>query len=135
MRRLIVGGVWLVAIACAQPTQSLGDPALDAGRLTFNRACATCHGGDGQGASGPSLASVLTTFSDCNDQKRWIFLGSKRWKEEVGPTYGDAEKDITAVMPSFEAVLSGEEIEQVAAFERLQFGGASVEEALTSCGL
>lgn len=136
MRKRIVAVIWLIAIACAQPAQeSLGDPALDAGRNTFNRLCATCHGGDGQGGSAPSLAGVLTTFSDCTDQQRWILLGSRKWEEEVGPTYGDTDKEITTVMPAFESVLSAEEIAQVAAFQRLQFGGASIEDALTSCRL
>jgi mono/diheme cytochrome c family protein len=121
--------------ACAQPPASLGDPDLDAGRLTFNRLCATCHGGNGLGGSAPSLSGVLETFSDCADHRQWITLGSERWQAEVGATYGDTDKDITAVMPSFDTVLSSTEIAQVAAFQRLQFGGATVNDSLTDCGL
>jgi hypothetical protein len=58
-----------------------------------------------------------------------------RWKEEVGDTYGDPEKEITAVMPSFESSLTAAEIAQVAAYQRFQFGGASFDEALGDCGL
>ncbi|MGI8513579.1 MAG: c-type cytochrome [Acidimicrobiia bacterium] len=136
MRNLIVVEALMALAACAQaPLPSLGDPDLDAGRQTFNRVCATCHGPNGQGASAPTLENVLATFSDCAKQQRWIFLGSERWTEEVGPTYGDTDKEITAVMPSFEAVLSPVEIAQVAAFQRLQFGGATIEESLSGCGL
>lgn len=136
MRRLVAAGLVAGLVACAQPAQlSLGDPVLDAGHATYNRVCAICHGGNGQGGSAPTLAGVLETFSDCTDQQQWIFLGSKKWREDVGATYGDTEKEITAVMPSFEVVLSSDEIAQVAAYERLQFGGATVEEALTGCGL
>lgn len=65
----------------------------------------------------------------------WISLGSNRYQEEVGPTYGDAEKEITAVMPEFAESLTEREIAQVAAFERHRFGGADEDTALTDCGL
>ena len=78
---------------------------------------------------------MVATFPDCEEQQRWITLGSKQWQEEVGDTYGATDKEITAVMPSFRTVLTLEEIAQVAAYQRLQFGGASLEEVLADCGL
>jgi mono/diheme cytochrome c family protein len=38
-------------------------------------------------------------------------------------------------MPSFEGTLSDEEIAQVAAFERLSFAGATLEQVTADCGL
>ncbi len=124
--------VWLVA--CASGPESLGDPNLDAGRETFGRICSACHGGDGTGGSAPALTSVLETFPDCETQRQWITIGSERWKDEVGSVYGAPGKEITAIMPSFEAVLTAEEIQQVASFERLRFGGGDMETVLADCG-
>lgn len=121
--------------ACAQPPPSLGDPDLDAGRDVFRRVCAACHGGNGQGESGPALSGVIDTFPACTDHQRWITLGSARWKDEVGPTIGATDREITKVMPSFETVLNATEIAQVAAFERLSFGGAGADDVLVDCEL
>ena len=138
MRR--TGGLALAAAllaACASggtAGQALG-PDLDAGRQVFGRVCASCHGGNGEGGAGPALASVIETFGDCEDHIRWVTVGSERHKEELGPTFGDAGKEITGIMPSFESVLTATEIAQVAAFERHRFGGADPEVAQTECGL
>ena len=121
--------------ACASAPASLGDPNLDAGQETFGRICASCHGGTGTGGSAPALTSVLETFPACETQLQWITGGSERWKEEVGPVYGAPGREITAIMPSFEAVLTEEEIRQVAAFERFRFGGGEMETVLIDCGL
>lgn len=133
---------WLAALviavglgACAQPPPSLGDPNLDAGREVFLRVCAVCHGGEGEGKAGPALAGVVATFPLCSDHRMWITLGTARWTDEFGLTFGASNKEITRVMPSFEAVLSAEEIAQVAAFERHSFGGAGVEAVLADCEL
>jgi mono/diheme cytochrome c family protein len=124
-------------MACAQGGTVTPDlaPDLEAGRQVFSASCATCHGGNGQGGSAPALADVLTTFSDCDDHVRWVSMGSERHKAEVGPTYGDTGKEITAIMPEFGASLSDTEIAQVAAFERHRFGGAGEATALADCGL
>ena len=136
-RRLLVVVMTLIMVACsdAGSRPSDLDPELRAGSDVFNSICAACHGGNGEGGSAPALDLVQETFGSCEDQTRWISLGSQRWTEEVGPTYGDTDKEITAVMPSFAESLSETEIAQVAAFERHQFGGAPEEEALTDCGL
>ena len=122
--------------ACAQPPlPSLGSPELDAGRETYRSSCSACHGPTGAGISAPAMIEVVATFPDCAVQQQWITLGSARWKEEVGETYGAQDKEITAVMPFFEGALTANQIAQVAAFERFQFGGASLEDALGDCGL
>jgi mono/diheme cytochrome c family protein len=124
-----------VAVACASGPESLGDPNLDAGREVFGRVCSSCHGGSGAGGSAPALTSVLETFPDCETHRQWVTIGSERWQEEVGPVYGAPGREITAIMPSFEAVLTDQEIQQVAAFERVRFGGGEVDVVLTGCGL
>ena len=123
----------LAALACASGPESLGDPALDAGRETYGRICSACHGGTGAGASAPALTSVLETFPDCATHIQWVTLGSERWQEEVGPVYGAPGREITAVMPSFESVLTTEEIRQVASFERFRFGGGEMDAVLADC--
>lgn len=129
--------IGMVVAACA-PTGSAPEelgPGLMAGSQVYSARCAVCHGGNGQGRSGPALADVLGTFGACTDQIEWISLGSNRYSEEVGPAYGDTDKEITAVMPGFEESLTELEIAQVAAFERHRFGGADEDAALSDCGL
>ena len=131
----VVAAVLLLGLgACAPPAEAL-DPELDAGRETYGRLCHSCHGASGEGGVGPSLNGVLVTFPDCDTHRDWISLGSERWTSEVGPTYGAAGKPLTGVMPSFEGTLSEEQIQQVAAFERFRYAGATSGDALSSCGL
>lgn len=135
LRTLSVATLAAVFVACASGPQSLGDPNLDAGREVFGRVCASCHGGTGAGASAPALTSVLETFPDCETHRQWVTIGSERWQEEVGPVYGAPGREITAVMPSFESVLTDEEIQQVASFERFRFAGGEMAAVLADCGL
>lgn len=133
-----VGSALLLAIflaACAGAPATLGDPNLDTGNQIFSDRCATCHGGNGQGGAGPALANVLTTFPACDDQIHWVTLGSVKWTEQNGPTYGAQGKEITAVMPRFGGSLSPEEVRQVVSFERFKFGGGDMDETLADCGL
>jgi mono/diheme cytochrome c family protein len=123
----------VMALACSSGPESLGDPNLDAGRDTYGRICSACHGGTGSGGSAPPLTSVLETFPDCETHIQWVTLGSERWREEVGAVYGASGKEITAIMPSFDAVLTDEEIRQVVSFERMRFGGADLDSVLTDC--
>lgn len=135
-RAFLVSVVALAVAACAAGSgePELG-PELEAGHEVFSSICATCHGGNGDGGSAPALAGVLETFAACSDQIRWVTLGSQRWQDEVGPTYGETGKEITAVMPEFGASLSDEEIARVVAFERARFGGADESTVLADCGL
>lgn len=112
-------------------------PPIDAdmaGGRDVYASCAGCHGADGTGGIGPALASVRETFPDCNEQIRWISLGSERWKSEVGPTYGANGAEIDNVMPSFES-LDERSIRQVAMYERVRFGGGDLETERSACGL
>lgn len=119
--------------ACAPSSGAELPPDIAAGRDVYGRMCSACHGGNGQGATAPGLTSVLETFPSCDDQIRWIGLGSAQWQEEVGPTYGAPGREITAVMPSFATELTATEIAQVAAFERVRFGEGDEQEVLGDC--
>lgn len=97
--------------------------------------CAACHGKQGEGGAGPALTDVLVTFPDCQEQQRWISLGSARWKEEVGETYGATDKPIAGAMPSFEESLTANQVRQAALYERVRFGGLDLETEKEACGL
>lgn len=96
--------------------------------------CAACHGTDGSGGAGPSLATVRETFPDCESHIQWIRLGSERWKSEVGPTYGAPRTPVDAVMPPFEA-LGDQAIRRVAMYERVRFGNGDLDTERADCGL
>ncbi len=132
---LIIGLLLALMLgACGGGEEPVALPAeLEAGRAVYVRLCAVCHGPQGEGAVGPALASVNETFDSCDDQMRWITLGSEQWKQQVGPTLGGRE--ITGVMPPFDQVLTPAEIAQVAAFQRHAFAGELEDEALAACGL
>lgn len=133
LRRVVA--VTLASIVLASCGGSSGDAGpLDEGREVYGSRCSTCHGNRGQGGIGPAFDTVVSTFPACQDQIKWITLGSERWQAEVGPTYGATDKPIEQVMPSMEAVLSSEQIAAVAAFERSQYGGLEPDEALAGCG-
>jgi mono/diheme cytochrome c family protein len=134
-RALLAAMLIVVIAACASGPESLGDPNLDAGREIFGRVCSSCHGATGSGGSAPALTSVLETFPDCETHRQWVTLGSEGWKEEVGPVYGAPGKEITAIMPSFAAVLTEAEIQQVASFERFRFAGGEMVAVLADCAL
>lgn len=99
--------------------------------------CASCHGANGQGGTGPAMSggAVLATWPSCEEHVEWIALGSDGWSVGVGSTYGANDAPVQGGMPGFEADLTDEEIRAVAAFERIRFGGAPAEETLMACGL
>lgn len=112
------------------------------GQEIYTSRCEACHGANGGGGAGPALAggSVLATFpsGQCAGDlghRQWITLGSAGWPE---PTYGALAKPVGgfgAPMPAFEGTLSEEEIGAVTLFERVNFGGEPLPDALTDCEL
>lgn len=108
-------------------------PELRAGRDVYADRCSACHGSRGQGGVGPALDEVLTTWPSCDDHRRWVTIGSERWKTEVGPTYGATGKPIELVMPAMADLLSEREIALVAAFERVEYGGGDAAAVLADC--
>ncbi len=124
----------VVVAGCAAGAVSDADP-IEAGRAVYSVACASCHGGNGEGGAGPTLTGVVATFGACADHVAWVTLGSERHRTEVGPSYGDTDKPITGVMPSFGESLTPDEIARVAAYERHRFAGADAEATLVDCGV
>ena len=129
----VVAVAVVIGVACG-PGEATA-PELRAGREVYGDVCSTCHGNRGQGGVGPSLESVIDTWPSCLDQQRWISLGSEGWKAEVGPTYGAGQAEITKVMPGQAASLTERQIAQVAAFERVEYGGGDVDVVLADCGI
>ena len=98
--------------------------------------CAGCHGAEGGGGVGPSLAGVLTTFGACVDHMEWVRLGTQGFQNAGRATYGDTDKPVGGggQMPAH-ASLSEEQLTAVVAFERVRFGGEDPDEALVDCGV
>ena len=117
--------------ACAEPESA--DPDWIGGREIY-ATCAACHGKAGEGGVGPALSTVRETFPDCDEHKRWISLGSVRWKEQVGETYGAKGSVVNGAMPAFND-LSDVQLGQIAMYERVRFGGADQEAESAACGL
>ncbi len=117
--------------ACGQSDAS--DPDWVAAREIY-ATCAACHGKGGEGGVGPALATVRETFPDCEEHKKWIALGSARWKEEVGPSYGASGKTIEGAMPAFDS-MSATALSQIAVYERVRFGGGGLDAERAACGL
>lgn len=103
--RLAVAGVALVlgVSACTQAPElpEGADAQLVEGRNVWQARCATCHGPDGGGGTGPRLneGRVLERFADPADQVAIIENGKGN-------------------MPSFSSVLTEEEIEAVIRYTR-----------------
>jgi mono/diheme cytochrome c family protein len=134
VRRTLLLALVLALLAAGCGGSGEADPLADGSRV-YGRMCAACHGSQGQGGIGPALDSVVDTFPSCADHMAWVRLGSDRWQEAHGPTYGAPERPVTGGMPGFEARLSAEEIAAVAAFQRVRHGGAPPEASLAECGV
>ena len=126
-----------VVTACAgDDGQAAGGSASFAqGRDIYRDSCAVCHGNDGQGGVGTPLAGVASTFPDCEEHVRWITIGSSKWLDEVGPTYGSQGREIAGSMPGFNGVRTDAEIRLAAAYQRVAFSGESEAAASAACGI
>lgn len=81
-------------------TDQADDPELVSGREIYQSRCARCHGGDGGGGAGPKLAgNVVKRFPDPEQQEAVV-------------------RDGRGSMPSFDGVLSDDEISAVVRFTR-----------------
>lgn len=126
----------VVFAACGDDDGSEAPEAssIAAGRGLYQSTCAVCHGSGGEGGIGRALDSVATDFPECAEQVRWITLGSSRWEDEVGPTFGTSAVPVAGGMPEFEDTLTEAEIRAVSAFTRVRFGGQPEADALSDCG-
>lgn len=85
--------------------------------------CASCHGANGGGGTGPAFTNgaVLATFGACSDQVEWVAIGTANWPTA---TYGDNAKPVGGggLMPGYENTFTPEEIAAVVLYERVAFG-------------
>jgi mono/diheme cytochrome c family protein len=109
--------------------------SLREGRTIYGDRCSVCHGARGQGEIGPDLAGVVATWPSCTDQQEWIALGSEGWRSVHGQTYGATSKVIEGGMPAHSGTLTPDEIAAVAAFERVEYGGADLDSTFRECGV
>jgi mono/diheme cytochrome c family protein len=99
--------------------------------------CVACHSADGSGGAGPAFSggAVLATFpaDSCSDHIEWVRLGTAGWPN---PTYGATDKPVggSGLMPAFGS-MDDEQLASVSLYERVQFGGQTLEEAEIDCGL
>ena len=120
------GGVDIRALV-AEGTALYADPSN----------CASCHGGGGEGGSGPALAGgVLGVFSMCVDHIEWVSLGTTGFLDAGRSVYGDTGQAVGAggQMPSFQDTLTESQIAAVVFYERVVMGGQDPEEAVFDCG-
>lgn len=103
--------------------------------LYTGKGCSACHGGSGEGGTGPALAGVAETFARCADQVEWVRLGAQKWGEEHGDTYGATAKPNSGVMPSFEEAMTDAERRTVVAYERVELGDLDENAVRIDCGI
>lgn len=125
----------LVALLAACGSGEPEPAPMSTGRDIYGSICSACHGAVGQGGTGPALDGVVETFPACEDQVRWVTLGSLRWSEEIGDTYGATGKPVQGGMPENGARLTEEEIEAVTVFERVRYGGQPLADVAADCGV
>jgi mono/diheme cytochrome c family protein len=103
--------------------------------LFTSEGCVNCHGERGQGIIGPRLnkGALLETLPSCDEQLRWVSLGSAKWARDVGATYGSSAKPVRGGMPGFGSRLDPAQISQVVSFTRSVFGGADAADVADDC--
>lgn len=106
------------------PTEETDPLAL--GAEVFSGNCASCHGGAGEGGSGPAFieGAVVETWPDARDHMAWVSLGAQGWPSG---TYG-AQGAQASQMPPFGGTLTDQQIAQVVLHER-SLAGEEVSEA------
>ncbi|MFQ5966976.1 MAG: c-type cytochrome [Acidimicrobiia bacterium] len=123
-----------LVVALSACTSGADDP-MSEGRRLYLQHCTACHGDFGEGGIGRPLADVVSVFPECAIHVTWITIGSVRWLEEVGPTYGAGNRAPEGIMPSFGGTLTDEQIRVVAAYERADFGGVTESVAFAGCSV
>jgi mono/diheme cytochrome c family protein len=118
--------------AVQPPPADQNDP-LVVGAQVYAANCAGCHGGAGEGGSGPKLAGgeVLKTFKNPLDQARWVEFGSAGGGADANGNYGDKNRpggqhnieDKAGNMPTFKGNLTDDQIAAVVRHERETLSG------------
>ena len=110
------------------------DAAISTGSMLYqSEGCANCHGPKGEGDVGPDLSGVIDTFPSCDTQVTWVSLGSARWNQEMGSSYGDSNKPVRGGMPGFEERLEEEQIRKIASYTRSEFAGGDDDRVVGAC--
>ena len=96
--------IWTLALLFVSQPSMTGDPVRDLGSRIYAARCSGCHGGSGQGLTGPRLAGqMVDRFPNPADQVAVIAHGR-------------------AGMPAFGGRLSAEELAAVVEFTRFSLG-------------
>ncbi|MGH8957714.1 MAG: c-type cytochrome [Acidimicrobiia bacterium] len=96
--------VWTVALLFTAEPSFTGDPIQDVGSRIYAARCSGCHGGAGQGLTGPRLAEqMVERYPDPADQAAVVASGRNG-------------------MPAFGTRLSPEELAAVVEFTRSGLG-------------
>lgn len=112
-----------VYVRTLEPPPTGDDDPVSLGEAAYSQ-CASCHGAQGEGGSGPAFAdgAVQATWPDWRDHMMWVRLGSDGWP---GATYGEANRAKEGGMPAWG--LTDEELAQVVLYERI-LGGEEITE-------
>jgi mono/diheme cytochrome c family protein len=101
----VIATAWTLVLLSIAEAPVTGDPLVDVGARIFAARCSSCHGGKGQGLSGPQLAGRLVeVFPDPADQAAVVANGRDQ-------------------MPAFGSRLTEEELAAVVEFTRTRLGG------------
>jgi mono/diheme cytochrome c family protein len=137
---LVALPIWAIIYVNAVTKPPVHDPLTVGGQIYADQ-CASCHGADGQGVSGPALAGgdVLKTWPDYKDHITWVEEGSDGWKASHpgATTYGAQNHPLQSGMPSFKDTLSSADIAMVVRYEREVLSQADptseAEKTLVAC--
>lgn len=124
---LLVLPFWAILYAGAFGDRSeheVTDPLVLGEQLYRAQGCSSCHGGRGEGGTGPALAgeSVEQTFPTVEDHVAWVKSGSIGSPTEPKP-YGAADRpggqrQSKGGMPSFGGKLTDDQIAAIVQYER-----------------
>tara|TARA_B100000959_G_scaffold279256_1_gene339079 strand:+ start:406 stop:1158 length:753 start_codon:yes stop_codon:yes gene_type:complete len=105
---------------------------LAVGEQIYSARCASCHGANGGGGSGPALndGELLAVFPSVESQLDWVIKGSDIYG--AGNTYGDpaAGRVVEGGMPGWGDVLTTEELIGVVLYERSHHAASEEDTAL-----
>jgi mono/diheme cytochrome c family protein len=128
--------LWAVLYYNSVKVPPKNDDVLAQGAAAY-AACSGCHGGSGEGGSGPKLSDgeVLKTWPDPKGMMQWIHLGANAWTDNAAnAVYGDPDRPggphdtgmHAAIMPAF-GDLSAADLAAVTRYIRESLSGGPDE--------
>lgn len=108
------------------------EPVLALGGEIYEAKCASCHGAEGGGGTGPAFTggAIIETFPDWAGHIEWVVKGTDGFVAEGREIYGANETGVGSSgnkMPAFGADLNAEELTAVIFYERIELGGYDEE--------